>query len=202
MIIGLTGKKRSGKSTVARHLVENHGFVELSFAQPLKDMALAVNPVVDWESFEIGSMEGFVRHHIVTSRLADVVTAYGWEGAKDLFPEVRRFLQRLGTDGVRGHLGEDTWVDLMRSAIEKVPEDQNIVIADVRFENEADVVREARDATEGQIISIQRPGFDGSDDHASEKGVWSDFVVTNDGSIENLTHLVETLLFFPKRYAL
>lgn len=36
MIIGLSGKKRSGKSTVGKLLEENFGFRQISFAEPLK----------------------------------------------------------------------------------------------------------------------------------------------------------------------
>ena len=137
MIIGLTGRKRSGKSTAARYLVENHGFTELSFAEPLKRMALAVDPRVGPESDPV--------------RLSEAVGVWGWEEAKDRFPEVRRFLQRLGTEGVRDHIGQDTWVNLAELEIIRVIRENeqvdqvaesNIVFADVRFENEAALIRE------------------------------------------------------------
>ena len=38
MIIGLSGKKRSGKSTVGELLEENFGFKQISFAGPLKEI--------------------------------------------------------------------------------------------------------------------------------------------------------------------
>lgn len=103
MIIGLTGRKRSGKSTAARYLVEDHGFTELSFAEPLKRMALAVNPIIGFRSTPDGVQRVY---------LSDVVHEIGWECAKDEYPEVRRFLQLLGTEGVRDHIGQDTWVNL------------------------------------------------------------------------------------------
>lgn len=37
IILGLCGKKRSGKSTLANHLVQNHGFVSITIAEPLKE---------------------------------------------------------------------------------------------------------------------------------------------------------------------
>lgn len=38
MIIGLTGYKGAGKSTLAQQLVERHGFAVRKIAGPLKDM--------------------------------------------------------------------------------------------------------------------------------------------------------------------
>ncbi|MHC2291850.1 hypothetical protein [Bradyrhizobium barranii] len=41
IVIGLKGLIGSGKTTVARHLIENHGFVRGRFAGALKDMLRA-----------------------------------------------------------------------------------------------------------------------------------------------------------------
>lgn len=41
-VIGIAGLARSGKSTAAAHLVKNHGFVRVRFADPLKAMARAL----------------------------------------------------------------------------------------------------------------------------------------------------------------
>ncbi len=176
MIIGLTGRKRSGKSTAARYLVENHGFTELSFAEPLKRMALAINPVVTHMPVS-GVCTAF--------QLADVVLADGWERAKDEYPEVRRFLPRLGTEGVRAHIGQDTWVNLAELEIIRVireneqadqVSESNIVFADVRFENEAALIREWG----GVVIEIYRPSQgDPEPEHSSEAGVRADHLAVN-----------------------
>jgi dephospho-CoA kinase len=39
-IIGLSGRADSGKTTVARYLVEQYGFVRTAFGDPLKQMLL------------------------------------------------------------------------------------------------------------------------------------------------------------------
>lgn len=166
MIIGLTGRKRSGKSTAARYLVENHEFTELSFAEPLKRMALAVDPRVGPESDPV--------------RLSEAVGVWGWEEAKDRFPEVRRFLQRLGTEGVRDILGEDLWVEQVHNQLWDLDLNHtSIVIADVRFENEARLIRDWG----GVVVEIQRRGDDPEerDPHASERGVTPDSVIFNPG---------------------
>ena len=178
MIIGLAGRKRSGKSTAARYLVENHGVTELSFADPLKRMALAVDPRVGPESDPV--------------RLSEAVGVWGWEEAKDRFPEVRRFLQRLGTEGVRDHIGQDTWVNLAELEIIRVIRENeqvdqvaesNIVFADIRFENEAALIREWG----GVVIEVYRPSQgDPEPEHSSEAGVRADHLAVNPEGDKNV----------------
>jgi hypothetical protein len=95
-LVGLLGLKRSGKDTFAARLVEAHGFTRIAFADPLKEAALALDPIVvsanSWDP---------------ERRLSDVVEAEGWEAAKEV-PEVRRTLQNLGV-AIRG-LDEDFWL--------------------------------------------------------------------------------------------
>ena len=169
MIVGLTGRKRCGKSTLARLLVERHGFRELSFAEPLKRMALAANPIVGFRSTPNGAQ----RVH-----LSDVVHEIGWERAKDEYPEVRRFLQRLGTEGVRDNLGEDTWVNIAEREIRAAGYARRLVFPDVRFDNEARLIRWFG----GTVVEVRRPTAiaDTADNHRSERlEVTPDRVVTN-----------------------
>jgi hypothetical protein len=109
-----------------------------------------------------------------------VVAGLGWEGAKNSYPEVRRFLQNLGL-GARTVFGDDFWVD---RALTLAVKDGNVVFPDVRFENEADAIRSAG----GKVIRIDRPGHVATG-HVSETGlVGYDFdkVFDNGGSIQDL----------------
>lgn len=127
MIIGVTGYAQHGKDSTGNVLIERHGFVRYAFADQLKSMALALNPVVQSYTFP--------RH---PDTLQGVVGFLGWEKAKEL-GEVRRFLQVLGTEGVRDHLGEDAWINALDRSLNNdgLTRDSNIVITDVRFPNEA-----------------------------------------------------------------
>ena len=49
MIIGLAGYAQSGKDTVAKFLVENHGFERVAFADPIRDLLYELNPIVGFE---------------------------------------------------------------------------------------------------------------------------------------------------------
>jgi len=39
MIIGIGGKKRSGKDTIADFLIKEYGFIKYGFAEPIKEIA-------------------------------------------------------------------------------------------------------------------------------------------------------------------
>jgi hypothetical protein len=188
-LIGLIGKKRVGKDTFAAVLVEEFGFARVAFADPLKAMALTIDP---W------ALPG--DEHRLFMRLTDLIDDEGWEVAKEEYPEVRRFLQRLG-DGVR-QFDPEFWVgagmyaaDIARRGVfahrnadyyaeGKSP--KPVVITDVRYPNEADAIRDAG----GTLIRIVRPDADDGDTHASETaldGYAADTVVSNQGSLDLLT---------------
>ena len=86
-VVLLTGCKRSGKDSAAQVLIDR-GWVNLAFADPLRTMALAINPIVNYD-FQCNVV-----------RLKDMVESYGWDFAKR-DPEVRRLLQVIGTEAVR-----------------------------------------------------------------------------------------------------
>src|SRR5690606_11078585 len=90
-LIGIAGKKRSGKDTVAKAL-EPFGYQRVGFADELKKMALEINPVIAAEE----DASNWPPTPIAV-RLGDMVAAFGWEDANDDTPEVLKFLQELGT---------------------------------------------------------------------------------------------------------
>jgi hypothetical protein len=140
-LIGITGYAQHGKDTIGKRLVEAHGFTRFAFADALKSMALVLDPIVH----EVP--EGL---DASVSGLSWTVDRGGWEEAKKN-PEVRRFLQVLGTEAVRDHLGEDSWVRaLEKSWIESGVE--NAVVTDVRFPNEAEWIHRQG----GTLVRIRR----------------------------------------------
>ncbi len=166
MIIGLTGYAQHGKDTVGRYLVEKYGFRRYAFADQLKSMAVVLNPIVYGDDYE-------------TLRLRDLVEREGWDEAKK-DQEVRRFLQVLGTEAVREHLGKDAWIDALDKRLndDGRTRSDSIVITDVRFPNEAQFVR--RNGGEvwriHRIVRTEHGDFTDFDnglgvDHPSEKFV-------------------------------
>lgn len=168
MIIGLSGKKGVGKNTAGDYLVEQHGFVQLSFAAALKQSAGAL--------FGIDSAE-WDRLKNSNSRVEI------WEDGINLRSiSGRVFLQRYGTEAHRAVFGDDFWVDQLLSRLD--PE-WDYVITDARFENECAAIR-----TRGGItIYIERDTGAPADDHPSEQPPSEDVIdaiLGNNGSYLDL----------------
>jgi len=196
-IIGLSGKARSGKDTFAEALVQGAGYTRVAFADPLRELALKLDPVIDVVDRDTSCGDpdccGGPWPDLAPVRLADLHDAVGWEGIKShptetIDGELRRTLIRLG-DGVREVLGRTTWLDAaMRRAAEI---EGPVVITDVRYRNEAEAVI----AAGGIVVRIERP--EGGDAllpeaaaHASETEL-DDFggfahLVLNVGTIDDL----------------
>lgn len=170
MIIGLSGYARSGKDEVAKVLVNKYNFTRVAFADPIRNLLWDLNPVLKTDY-----------------TLQGIVGAYGWDVAKTQFPEVRRLLQELGV-GARKRLGEDVWVVAAMNQMSDV--NTNYVITDVRFENEAVMIKQLG----GELWRIQRPGVEAVNRHVSETALdgykW-DKVLHNGGTLKDLELLVQ-----------
>lgn len=162
LFVAFSGYARSGKNTIAEEFVKNAGFDQRGFADALKAILYALNPRI----------ELFNDDYIGFWHVKNIVDRRGWEKAKEE-PEIREFLQRLGTEGGRVALGQDVWVNTLFSQ----PHGARLAISDLRFENEAKAVRDRG----GYVIRVERPGVGPANDHASEKlDFESDFTVQND----------------------
>lgn len=172
-IVGLTGYASAGKDAAAAGLVAA-GWTRQAFADPVRSMALAIDPILISGPPSV--------------RLAEFVEGVGWDIAKR-FDEVRRLLQAIGTDGVRVHLGADAWVQAFELARDRRA---NTVAPDVRFPNEADHIRRHG----GIVIRIDRPGVGPVNGHVSENvdSLQVDATVVNDRSVDELRWRVAELV--------
>jgi len=178
-LIGLTGYAQHGKDSVGKVLVEEYGFTRFALAEPLKDLAYRINPIV-----VIGDNPEVVE----ILRLQDLVDNGGWERAKQE-PEVRRFLQELGTQA-RKVLGNNVWVEALSKRINTHKAEKphaRVVVTDVRFPNEAAYIYNHG----GEVWRVIRPDFDNGvgTDHESERHIdalRASHTVTNDGTLKDL----------------
>ena len=163
MIIGLAGKAGSGKDTVGDWMVEQAGFEKVSFAEPIYAALAAMGfPAPATREEKEAKIKGF---------------DFSW----------RQAAQTLGTEWGRG-LDKHLWLKIVES---KLRSSNPIVVTDVRFENEALMIRKLG----GYIIHIHgRGSFLGERAlHTSENGLE---VYPEDWTIENsgtLGELYETL---------
>ena len=173
MLIALFGPPGAGKDTVTRHLVEKHGFVRIAFADKVRELAYEM-------------LSPSVRREIDES---------GWEVCerRDVF--FREHLERVG-DGARKVLGPNVWIDaVQRDVIGLLSEGKNVVITDLRKENEMRFVHQVEDLykEDATIWHVSRVGyFKRPFDEWQEK--WAEFVIHNDGTIEELGAVVDQVL--------
>ena len=176
-ILGLVGPKGCGKSTLANLLVRDHDFRRISFASPLKMMlrSLLMNQ---------GLPAGTVTD-MIDGPLKEIPTPY----LEDKSP--RHAMQTLGTEWGRNLIGDSLWINAWRRAAEYSR--QAIVADDVRFLNEAEVIRNLG----GKVLLISRAGLGFGDEHVSEqelKQIVPDGVVVNgDGRPEGMLETLQTL---------
>lgn len=189
-IIALTGLARSGKDTVGQHLV-TRGFTRVALADELKKAALALDPLVPDMDPADPTQGDFPTGHV---RLSEYVAALGWEDAKTN-PEVRRTLQRLGSEAGWMFHGKDLWTQRVENVMAE--SDGPFVITDLRMPHEAEWVR----SLGGEIWRVERPGTGlaaAQGTHVSEAGGFdADRVLTNDGTLEQLYEKVDALLDAP-----
>jgi hypothetical protein len=184
MIVGLHGFAQSGKDTIGQELVEKYGFERLSFADIIREALYILNPILSHNP--MGD----------TLRVQDVVDEHGWEWSKKQYSEVRRLLQVIGTDVGRDLIYPAIWIDGLRNKIRN----GDYVITDVRFENEAEMIRSNR---EGLLVKIIRDGVGPVNSHSSDKGLpdtMFDLIINNDGSLEEFLESVEKIAYLKSQY--
>jgi hypothetical protein len=169
-IIALTGYAGSGKSTVARHLVEAHGFTLVKFAGPLKGMMRALG-LGDRE------IEGDLKeqpHPLLCGKTP------------------RHAMQTLGTEWGRTCIGPDFWVNAAMENVHAVlDQGGSVVIDDCRFYNEGEAVR----ALGGEVIHIRRPCVGPVSAHPSESlGARPSHLFLNDGTEDDLRTMVSSYI--------
>tara|TARA_Y100001973_G_C5196436_1_gene334568 strand:+ start:1109 stop:1690 length:582 start_codon:yes stop_codon:yes gene_type:complete len=180
MIIGISGKARTGKDTCAKFIVmaahqhkdECSRFYSYEFARPIKE---ACRIIFGWDD-----------RHLYGDLKEVVDLRFG------ITP--RRAMQTLGTEWGRDMINEEIWIK--RANVEH-NQKGNVVISDVRFKNEVKFIHE----NGGFIIDLHRKNVDrinGIENHGSETGVSeflgpNDVYVDNDGSFEELQEKITSI---------
>jgi hypothetical protein len=172
ILIGLCGKARSGKDLAGFYLVQNHGFERYAFASPLK------RGLETMLSLPHGTCDD--------ERLKD--EPISWIGKSP-----RQMLQTLGTEWGRQCVNQNLWLmlgDRRWRDVQMMPDVTGLVITDVRFANEAQMIRN----NGGSVIRIDRPGVREVAAHVSEAGIPDHLVnhtIHNNGTKEDLAAAIK-----------
>ncbi len=168
-LIGLIGRARSGKDTVAGYLARRHMFAHIAFADPMKQML----ETAFGDLFRDGDREKPI----------------DWLGKSP-----RQLMQTLGTEWGRNQVHPELWVLLTEQKVKHFVElDMSLVISDVRFHNEADMILNHG----GELWHIVRPDFFPVGGHVSEMADWEAYPhkkILNAGSLEELFLQVEEMI--------
>lgn len=208
MILGFAGKAATGKTTAAQHMAPllDKPCRIVPMAMVLRDEVEAFLRAIDAEQMVplvYGCQDDKVRVFYLDEQKA-LGQCPGWAHFVAAHQEiqdrpghtavsVRRLLQWWGTE-YRRTQDADYWTKAWGRKIEQFDLDQvHVLIDDVRFMNELQVIK----AHHGLIVKIERPGFAGANNHASETSLdeyqgW-DRVLLNDGTLDEFKAKVARL---------
>ena len=141
MIIGLVGQIGSGKGTIADILVDRHDFFKESFANSVKDSCAAV----------FGWSRAMLEGDTTESRAWREQPDEWWSKKFGYDFSPRLALQLMGTEAGRNVFHPDLWVHTVLRRCELAPWN-NYVIADVRFPNEINAIKESG----GTVVRVRR----------------------------------------------
>ena len=154
-IIGLCGRAGCGKDLAATILWQEVMAHRMAFAEPL------------YEAISVITKVGVTQYQDREFK----ETVIPWIGKSP-----RYLLQTLGTEWGRKLVGEDFWVNILKQRIERIEWwngiTRDIVITDVRFENEAKMIKEIG----GEVWQINRPGTAAVLEHVSENGISESYI--------------------------
>lgn len=159
MILGISGKMRTGKNVIADYLVSQYHFTQTAFADKLKEISMDLFGLTREECFDKKT------------------------------PRSRDVLQRVGV--AMRDVQENIWCEYV---LKNISEGQDVVISDVRFPNEVEMIKEYG----GKIIRVNRLleqefGMDHISETALDKYEF-DYSIDNNGTLDELYKRIDTIM--------
>jgi len=165
-VLGLTGLAKSGKGVASAELVQS-GWKCVKMAFALKSMLKAMYLAAGLDENTIErKIEGDLKE-IPCDILGGKTPRYA--------------MQSLGTEWGRKLIDQDLWANIAETQIiEHLSEGFNVVVDDIRMENEVGAVQ----GCGGIIAKIDRERAGISGNHSSENGCSFDMKIENNGTVE------------------
>lgn len=176
LLVGVGHKKRRGKDTIANRLVDKHGFMRVSWADPMKE---AAGIIFDWDY-----------EHLYGDLKEVIDPRWGFSP--------RWAIIRFGTEACRDNIDKNIWVKSTWFRIQKIWKknpNMGIVVPDVRFPNEAAFIREKG----GVLWRVDRDiPPDENSSHESEVALDSyddwDVIIQNNSDLAHLYGMTDAAL--------
>jgi len=166
-IIGILGRKGSGKDTAANYIVDKFNFTKIAFADPLKNICAQLFDF-DYEQLYGDKKEIFDDFWKVTPR--------------SVFQFIGTDLFRNQMHSIIPNINSTFWIKVLeKKYLDNIARDPNfkLVISDVRFQDEIDMIKKFN----GYIIKLERNFSIHTFPHISEDGI--DNISSYDYSIDN-----------------
>jgi hypothetical protein len=126
-IIALCGGKGAGKDTLANELVKNDGFTNIKFARPIKD---ALSGIFGFNERQLDGDLKEVRDERYGTSPRVIMQWFGTD------------VMQYGLASVAPDIGRRFWSDKLKVQIDALGCNSKIVISDLRFSHELEMLRE------------------------------------------------------------
>lgn len=186
VLLGIMGKKGSGKDTVSNYLVSHYGYKKMAFADPIKQIAQIIFDLdisqIDGNKKEIIDERWGITPREIFQKLG---TEFGQYDLVNYFPALKQ-----------KNITRNFWVERLKMEYQKY-NNQNVIISDVRFKHEIDAIKEMG----GKIIKINRIIEKGiGEQHISEMEMNDiddsifEYSIDNNSSLEDLYQKINKLI--------
>lgn len=181
VLVGLCGKKGSGKDEAYKILNRIYNYQNVKFAGPLKDMLRAL--------LKVQNIPSDITERMIEGDLKEVPSFY--LGGKT----PRYIMQTLGTEWGRVLIDSKLWINAFHNSLRLDDPKMRYACTDVRYQNEGDVIHDLG----GFIIRLNRNTDNNNfSSHSSETEIDSlvvDYEIDNNGTLEDLErNLIDVMM--------
>jgi dephospho-CoA kinase len=180
-LIGILGRKRSGKDTLGSYMIENYNYQRYAYADPIKDTLKVMFDLNDEQLND--KKETIDERWGVSPRI--IMQQFGTEICRN---DLSKYIENIKLED------ETLWIKLFRIFYEK-NKDKDIVVTDVRFLDEINAIK----SLGGKIVKINRDNLE-YDGHCSEKDIDNynpdliDYTIDNNYTFDDLYSQIDTFL--------
>ena len=203
MIISISGKKGSGKNTVASifQLIKSEGYIEIksSYNEPYNQSIERIiksnlaTPLLELSSgWEQKSFAYKIKQCVSLITGCTLKQLESQEFKQSMWNDIsyREFMQKLGTE-VGRNIYENIWVDAL---LQEYTEDKNWLITDTRFPNEMETLRKYNTV----FIKVICEDCETVDTHVSETAIdhykFKNIISAKKGDIKSLINQTQELI--------